>query len=234
VKKLFFLLTLTVAINAHALTFNDLIERYGKRSVMNAIADKIDHEFTVMMGGSMQLRHAPNPDYVTEGTLVHDSTRAGLSPKEVELAILEKIKNDNEEKRSNAENEEHLRQWEIEQAKEVERLKADAEKRIRQQQMMGQIREQIRQAYPNSYIEPEPVKITSSKSTSSTSYDNSNYFSLPDRIRWANDNPSGTACHAAVAQVRKLDNDPSFDSDTNTRKRWSNAVEYAAMLGCKL
>jgi hypothetical protein len=183
-KKLFFLLTLTFTLNAHALTFNDLIERYGKRSVMNAIADKIDHEFTVVINGSMQLRHAPNPDYVTEGTLAHDSARAGLSPEKLELAILEKTKQDNEIKRRNAKNEEHLRQWEIEQAKE-----AEGEGKQKQEGLsMAQIIKEINKAYPSS----------NSNLAATTSFSSSNNLST------SSSQSESDECRKADAQYRRM------------------------------
>lgn len=50
----------------------------------------------------------------------------------------------------------------------------------------------------------------------------------------ANNNPPGSACFKKVAEIRKLEKDPKFDSNKPMRQRWQRLVDEADRMKCKL
>jgi len=83
--------------------------------------------------------------------------------------------------------------------------------------------------------EPNQVNAEANRSIRSGSCLKREYFEeTPHEIRWANDNAEGTACFDAVEDVRELGNHPEFDCNSAIQKKWSDAVDRASSLGCKL
>ena len=79
------------------------------------------------------------------------------------------------------------------------------------------------------------IFIASSSLVVAAECDNSEYVnSLSYELRWANDNPKGSACYDAVQKVRVLGNDPQFDCSASIRKQWNREVDNATQQGCKL
>jgi hypothetical protein len=56
---------------------------------------------------------------------------------------------------------------------------------------------------------------------------------VPD-VFTANNNPKGSECYKKVAQIRKLEADPRFDTTKSIRQDWQRKVEEASRLKCKL
>ena len=59
------------------------------------------------------------------------------------------------------------------------------------------------------------------------------YEDLPDSIKYANynENPS---CRKIVATVRRLENDPKFETTKQIRLQWQQKFDEASRMGCEL
>lgn len=56
---------------------------------------------------------------------------------------------------------------------------------------------------------------------------------LPDSIKYANNNKN-PSCHKIVATVRRLENDPQFETTKQIRLQWQQKFDEASRMGCEL
>lgn len=78
-----------------------------------------------------------------------------------------------------------------------------------------------------------PLKPRQSVVSNTKNAPTSNYQDLPDSIRWGNNN-SDTRCRQAVANVRRLENHPAFDTNRSIRIEWQEKFDVAHTMGCNL
>ena len=59
------------------------------------------------------------------------------------------------------------------------------------------------------------------------------YEDLPDRIKYANNNKN-PSCQKIIAAVRRLENDPQFETTKQIRLQWQQKFDEASRIGCEL
>lgn len=59
------------------------------------------------------------------------------------------------------------------------------------------------------------------------------YEDLPDSIKYANNNKI-PQCQKIVATVRRLENDPKFETTKQIRQQWQKRFDEASRMGCEL
>lgn len=59
------------------------------------------------------------------------------------------------------------------------------------------------------------------------------YEDLPDSIKYANNNQN-KSCQKIVATVRRLENDPKFETTKQIRLQWQKKFDEASRMGCTL
>lgn len=60
------------------------------------------------------------------------------------------------------------------------------------------------------------------------------YEDLPDSIKYANNDNKNAPCQKIVATVRRLENDPKFETTKQLRQQWQQKFDEASRIGCKL
>lgn len=61
---------------------------------------------------------------------------------------------------------------------------------------------------------------------------NGNYKDYPERLRYYNPN-TDSKCREIVSRMRALENDPRWEYDAATQRRWSNLVTIATNNNCR-
>mgnify|MGYP000311779316 CR=1 FL=1 len=97
--KWFILLMLFSGVS-HALTEKQLVEKYGKKCVVNFISERTMGKLTIIFNGKLMSAQAPSLEFITINTISNDLNRIGFSAKQVDF-IFTKKKKDKEEKIAN-------------------------------------------------------------------------------------------------------------------------------------
>lgn len=60
------------------------------------------------------------------------------------------------------------------------------------------------------------------------------YEDLPNSIKYANNDNKNAPCQEIVATVRRLENDPKFETTKQIRQQWQQKFDEASKMGCEL
>lgn len=83
------------------------------------------------------------------------------------------------------------------------------------------------------HLASEHLSVNSKGGKADTRANSTEFRNLPASVRYGNDNRDQD-CRRAVANVRKLENDPRFERDRLIRLQWQEAFDAAAARGCTL